>query len=104
LQASQNLAGITVRDHGFQSIPNLHPRTSLLDRNQDQETIGLILLADAPLLKELYRVVFDGLSMQRVYGDDGELHASFGFQLLAELFNALAGWLIQDVSEIINVS
>ena len=103
-KAAENLTRITVCNDGFQSIPDLNSRASVLDCYQEQKSIGLIFFADAPLLKQLYHVVFDWLAIQRFDGDDGELDTGFSFQLSAEVFDSLFGWLIQNASKVVDVS
>src|SRR6185312_7317257 len=76
----------------------------VLDRQQYQQAFVSTLLADAPLLEQPDRDVFDRLIVERVYRDDGELRAGSPLNIAGIGFDLRRGLSVDHVSEIVHVT
>ena len=60
----------SVRDRGFEAVPDLDPRRAVFERHEEEDAVVVFRLADAPALGQPDGEILDRLLERRDGGDD----------------------------------
>jgi hypothetical protein len=99
-----SITGASVLDDGFDSIADFDAIFAIVWRKKQQDAGAFFFGADTKMFEESDGVIFDGTSVERPNGDDGELSAGFLVEFGAERFKALASGGRNNAGEIRDVS
>src|SRR5581483_4542232 len=102
--AAQHASGVAVRDDRLQSIADFHAILTILDRQQDQETLVRAFFADSPFLEKAHRDIFDRLAFERIDGHDGELDARGALHVRAVSLQPGRGASADHVGEVVHIA
>ena len=95
-----SVSGAGIVDDWFEAVAHLDAVFALIRGDEEEHAAIVFFAADAQMFVEIGGVVFDGLVLEVVNGNDGHLCTGFLFELGAELFERVFGPGTQRAGEI----
>jgi len=100
----QRIADESVGKDRLQAVADFDAILMILDREEHQEAGILTFFPNAPFAKQSVGVVFYGIAIGAVDGDQGDLRAGGTLHLGPVLLNASLGCVVQDMGEVADVA
>src|SRR5579884_1244819 len=101
---AQDAADEAVGEDGLEAIADLDAVLVVLRGQEQEQAFVAALVTDAPLAGEGVGEILDGLAVERLDGDHGDLHAGGLFDAAEVGFERVFGAVVEDMGEIADIA